>query len=71
MRYVINYSDNDQTIELPEDATFELDSVAAGGEGGHITVLTIFQGDKTLAVFVGAMRIYPVSFEPAARTWAR
>lgn len=68
-QYVVNYSDEDKLIEVPDGAELELSSVAAGD--GHITVLLVKKDNRTLAAFVGAMRYYPVDMEPQKRTWAR
>lgn len=70
MKYIVNYSDRDQTLEVPDDATLDIESIAAGEGNSHITMLTIRQGNKILAAFVGAMRFYPESMEPERRTWA-
>lgn len=71
VKYIINYGGNDKSIELPDNAVFSIDSIAAGEKDGHITVLTVHVEDKLYAAFVGAMQFYPETLEPRLKTWAR
>lgn len=71
VKYIINYSGSDKSVELPDDALLELDSIKAGDKDSSITVLNVYVGDKLHAAFVGAMTFYPETMEPKAKTWAR
>lgn len=71
MKYIINYGGSDKTVELPDGATLDLDSVKAGDKDSSITVLNVYVGNKLHAAFVGAMTFYPETMEPKVQTWAR